>query len=128
MEKSTTCKVTGAVCTTVPFVPLMVRVKLDNGVGLEGATVSVDVPLLPVIVAGLKLVVVPAGAPVTVRATSPVNPLNAVLLTEYVVFPPMITACVAGVADKAIVGTAFTMRSTVVKRVIEPLVPVIVRV
>ena len=115
MVKSTTFNVTGTDCTTAPSVPLMVNVESPVAVTPAVFNVKVDVPVPPVIVVGLKLAVAPVGSPVTVRATSPVSPLNAALLTEYVVFPPMITACVAGVADKAIVGTAFTTRSTVVK-------------
>ena len=92
----------------------MVKVESARGVLPEVVIVRVDVPVLPVIVPGLKLAVAPAGNPVTVSATSPVNPLSAVLETEYVVVPPIATACVAGVADRAKTGTAFTMSVTVV--------------
>ena len=73
---------TANVCTTLPFVPWMVKVESVTGVVPEVVIVSVDVPVLPVIVLGLKLAVVPAGNPVNVSATSPVNPLSAVLDTE----------------------------------------------
>jgi hypothetical protein len=79
--KSTTLRVTGAVCASVPFVPVMVSVELAAGVVLEVVTVSVEVPVLPVIVLGLKLAVAPAGKPVTVSATSPVSPFTAVPVT-----------------------------------------------
>jgi len=78
--KSTTLKVTGVVCTSDPFVPLIVRVELAVGVLLAVVTVSVDVPVLPVIVLGLKLAVAPVGSPVTVNATLPVSPFIAVLV------------------------------------------------
>ena len=78
--KSTTFKVTGAVCTNDPLVPVMVSVELAAGVLLAVVTVNVAVPVLPVIVLGLKLAVAPVGNPVTVRATLPVNPFTAVLV------------------------------------------------
>jgi len=61
---------------------LIVKVEIAGGVTPEVLIVSVDVPVLPVIMAGLKAAVVPAGRPVTVSATSPVSPFSAVLLTE----------------------------------------------
>ena len=79
--KSITLNVTGAVCISVPLVPVMASVELDAGVVPEVVTVSVDVPVLPVIVAGLKLAVAPVGNPATVKATFPGNPFTAVLVT-----------------------------------------------
>lgn len=122
MVKSTTFSVTGTDCVTDPFVPLMANVESAAVVTPDVSTVKVDVPVLPVIVVGLKLDVAPVGSPVTVRCTSPVNPFSAVLLTVYVVVPPTTTGCVAGVADKAKTGTAFTMRRALVKWVRPPLV------
>jgi hypothetical protein len=78
--KSTTLKVTLVVCASVPFVPVIVSVEFAAGVVPEVVTVRVDVPA-PVIVAGLKLAVAPAGNPVTVGVTVPLNPLTAVVLT-----------------------------------------------
>lgn len=77
--KSTTLKVTVAVCADAPLVPVIVSVEFA-GVVPDVVTVRVDVPA-PVIVAGLKLAVAPAGNPVTVRATVPLNPFTAVVLT-----------------------------------------------
>jgi hypothetical protein len=79
--KSTTLNVTGAVCTTVLLVPLIVSVESAAGVAPEVVIVRVDVPVLPTMVEGLKLAVAPAGRPVTVKTTSPVSPFSAVLLT-----------------------------------------------
>ena len=76
--KSFTARVTCAVWTSVPFVPEMVNVGVAAGVEPVVVTVSVDVPVLPVIVAGLKLAVAPVGSPVTVSATLPVSPFTAV--------------------------------------------------
>jgi hypothetical protein len=78
--KSTTLKVTVAVCASVPFVPVIVSVEFAAGVVPEVVIVRIDVPA-PVIVAGLKLAVAPAGNPVTVGVTVPLNPLTAVVLT-----------------------------------------------
>ena len=80
MLKSTTLRVTVVVCTSVPLVPVMVSVELAAGVVPEVVTVSVDVPVLPVIVLGLNEPVAPLGNPVTVSATSPVRPFTAVLV------------------------------------------------
>ena len=79
--KSTTLSVTEVVCDSVPFVPVMVSVELAAGVALEVVTVKVELPVLPVIVLGLKLAVAPAGSPVTLSATLPVSPFTAVLVT-----------------------------------------------
>ena len=125
MVKSPTLNVTGAVCTTVLLAPLIVRVESVAGVAPEVVTVSVDVPVLPTMVEGLKLAVAPTGRPVTVKATSPVSPFSAVLLTAYVVLPPIPTACFAGDAARAKTGTAFTVIVTVVVCVTDPPVPVI---
>src|SRR5438105_1535407 len=103
----------------------MVSVELAAGVVPEVVTVNVDVPVLPVIVAGLKLPVAPVGNPVTVSATFPVSPFTAVLVTVYVTLPPMTTDCVAGVAVKV---KFFTASVTVVVFTSAPLVPVTVRV
>src|SRR5258708_7856604 len=96
--KSTTLKVTGAVCTTAPLVPWMVSVELTVGVVPEVVTVRVDVPVLPTMVEGLKVAVAPVGSPVTVRAMFPVSPFNPVLLTPYVVLPPTPTPSPADTA------------------------------
>ena len=78
--KSTTLTVTVAVCASVPFAPVIVSVEFAAGVVPEVVTVKVDVPA-PVMVAGLKLAVAPAGNPDTAGVTVPLNPLTAVVLT-----------------------------------------------
>ena len=52
--KSVTLNVTVAVCAAVPFVPVIVSVEFAAGVVLLVVIVNVDVPVLPVIVAGLN--------------------------------------------------------------------------
>ena len=95
------------------------------GVVPEVVTVRVEVPVLPVMVAGLKLAVAPAGNPVTVKATSPVNPFTAVLVTVYVTLPPTNTVWLAGEAVKV---KFLTLSVTVAVCTAVPLVPVMVNV
>ena len=90
----------------MPFAPLIVSVELAAGVVPDVVTVSVEVPVLPVMVAGLKLAVAPVGRPAIVSATLPVRPFTAVLVTVYVTLPPGRTDCVAGVAVRVKLVTA----------------------
>ena len=52
----------------------------------------------PVTEVGLKLAVAPAGKPLTLNATEPVNPPDAVTVAVYEVPAPAVTLCEAGVA------------------------------
>jgi len=79
--KSWTDSVTVAVCTAVPLVPVTVSVELAAGVAEVVVTVMVEVPAPPVMVAGLNEAVAPAGKPLTVGVTVPVNPLTAATVT-----------------------------------------------
>jgi len=65
-------------CEMIPLVPVIVNLKVPE-VALLQAPVSfkVDVPE-PVTVAGVKVAVTPAGSPLTLRATAPVNPPDGV--------------------------------------------------
>jgi len=78
--KSCTASVAVAVFDLDPLVPVTVRVEFPPGVAEVVVTVMVELPA-PVIVAGLKLAVAPAGNPVTVGVTVPLNPFNAVVVT-----------------------------------------------
>jgi hypothetical protein len=125
IEKSVTVSVTpAAVCNRGALVPETVRVELAAGVVLEVVTVMVEVPA-PVIVAGLKLAVAPAGNPATVGVTIPLNPFTAVVVTVYVVLPPAETVCVDGVTA-TVKSTTFNV--TVVVCTSVPFVPVMVKV
>jgi hypothetical protein len=76
-------------------------------------------------VVGLKLAVAPTGKPVAARDKFPVSPFTAVLVTVYVVLPPITTDCAAGVT----VNVKFLTESvTVVVLTSAPLVPVTVNV
>jgi hypothetical protein len=75
-----TVSVTPAVCVRVPLVPVMVTVELP--VGVLAVVVMVRVELPPgVIDAGLNVGVAPAGRPVALKLTTPVNPFKAAALT-----------------------------------------------
>src|SRR5579859_102673 len=68
--------VTITVCVRLPLVPVIVRVELPVGVLLLVEMVSVEVPA-PLIDAGLKLAVAPAGKPLALSVTAPLKPLTA---------------------------------------------------
>jgi hypothetical protein len=78
--KSCTASVAVAVLALDPLVPVTVSVELAAGVVLEVVTVIVAVPA-PVMVAGLKLAVVPAGNPATFSVIVPMKPFSAVVVT-----------------------------------------------
>lgn len=65
----------------VPLVPVIVKVELAAGVLAAVVSVMVVVPDPPVMVAGLKLTVAPAGSPLTLGVIVPVNPLTAAKVT-----------------------------------------------
>ncbi len=78
--KSCTASVAVAVLALGPLVPVTVSVEFPPGVAEVVVTVMVEVPA-PVMVAGLKLAVAPAGNPATVGVTTPLKPFNAVVVT-----------------------------------------------
>ena len=69
-----TVRVIEAVCVRLPLVPLTVNVYVPAAVDEDVVTLSVDEPEPPLIEAGLKLVPAPAGTPVALKLTEPVNP------------------------------------------------------
>ena len=71
-----TIKVTVAVCVNVPLVPVTVITFVPTGVEPLVVTLKIAEPEL-VILPGLKVPVAPAGNPLTLKATLPVNPFNA---------------------------------------------------
>jgi hypothetical protein len=120
-------KVTEAVRTFVPFVPLIVNGYVPATVVPVVRTVSVDVPEV-VTEVGANVGVAPVGSPVTLIVTAPVKPPEGVTVAVYVVDAPCTIEREAGVAVtvKSAVETAFTTRVTVVLWLKVPLVPVIV--
>ena len=107
-----------------PLVPIMVNLNVPAGVPLVVETVKTEFPP-PVIEGGLKVPVVPAGKPLTLKVTTPLNPFCGVTTAVYVALAPLLTVCVAG--DGYIVKLD-TDSVTVALRVVLPLVPVIVTV
>jgi hypothetical protein len=74
-----TTKLTVAVCVRLPLIPVIVSVDVPTGVLPVVVTVNVELPV-PVTVAGEKLAVVPAGNPLALSVTAPVNPFSAPIL------------------------------------------------
>ncbi len=75
-----TTKLTVVVCVSAALAPLIVKVEVPTGVLPVVVTVNVELPV-PVIVAGEKLAVAPAGNPLALSAMEPEKPENAVVLT-----------------------------------------------
>src|ERR1700693_1378575 len=122
-----TLRIVVVVLVSEALVPVIVKVKLPGGVLLAVVTDSVE--LLPTLTeVGLKVPVALAGSPLTLKLIEPVNPLIAVVFTEYEVLLPVFTVCVLGAADSAKDAGPLMSRVTVVVLVSEVLVPVIVKV
>ena len=81
---------------SVPLVPVTVTLAVPVAAVLEAVKVTV---LVPVVEAGLKLAVTPAGKPLAARATVPVKPFSG--LTVMVLLPdaPWATERLVGFAD-----------------------------
>jgi hypothetical protein len=87
--------------------------------------VSVDEPE-PGTVAGLNVAVAPEGRALTEKLTGPMNPLSALVLTEYVVDEPAYSDCDCGLTLTVKSGVAFTTTVAFTEWLRVPLVPVIV--
>ena len=72
-----TINVTVVLCTREPLVPVMVTVFVLEAIVLVVVMVNVEEPD-PLIVARLKLAVAPAGKPLAVSVTLPLNQFSAV--------------------------------------------------
>jgi hypothetical protein len=97
-------RVAVVLCVTVLLVPVIVRVEEPRGVPLVVVTVSVELPDPPLMVAGEKVPVAPAGNPPTLNVTVSVKPPEAVMLVVKLVEPPGTTVWVLGLADSVKVG------------------------
>src|ERR1039458_3905754 len=125
-----TVRVPLAVWVKLPLVPVMVSGYVPSGVVELVVTVSVEVPD-PVTVAGEKLAVAPAGSPLALSVTTPLNPFSAPMLVVKVVAFPTTTVCELGVAVRLKFGggwVAATVKLTLAVWVKLPLVPLIVSV
>ena len=128
LEAALTVKLTAAVCTKVPEVPVMVTEEVP-AVAVELA-VKVSV-LVAVARFGLKAAVTPAGKPEAAKLTLPVNPFSSVTVIVLVPpAPPCVIATLVGDAanEKLAVPPVVTVRLTVVVCDSVPEVPVIVTV
>lgn len=94
-----TVRVTVAEWTIVPLVPVIVIVEVPAGVVLAVITVIVEVPE-PDTEAGTKLAVAPAGSPLALKVTVPVNPFTAPTVTVYVALLPCTTVWEDGEAER----------------------------
>jgi hypothetical protein len=65
---------------------------------LVAVTVAVALPD-PVTDAGLNETDVPAGNPLALRVTDPLNPFSAPMVTVHVALPPTVTFCEPGVTE-----------------------------
>ena len=81
----------------VPLVPVTVSVYVPAGVVVLVLTDIVEEPE-PVTEVGLKLALAPVGKPLTLNATAPVKPPDAVTVAVYEVPAPAVTVCDDGVA------------------------------
>src|SRR5215471_3981430 len=109
----------------VPLVAVTVTLAAPVVAVLDAVKVKV---LVPVVEAGLKLAVTPAGRPLTLNATLPLNPPLGVTVTVLVPVPPWATVTAVAVREKSGGCTAFTVRLIVVVLVSAPLEPVTVTV
>lgn len=110
-----TTKVTVVECARLPLVPVIVKGKLPDGVVVLVVTEMVDEPE-PITEAGLKVAFAPAGNPLMVKLTFPLNPPDPVTVAVYDVPAPAVTVCEDGVAEmeKSPTTTGVTVRLTVV--------------
>lgn len=119
-----TTRVTPTVLVKPPPTPLTTSEYVPTGVLLPLVlTVSVE-PVVPGF--GLKLPLAPAGSPLTVNRTDPVNPPLRPIVRAYVVDEPRTTELLEGDAVNAKFGGAVTTRVTDAVCVVPPLVPLIV--
>ena len=105
------------------LVPLIVKVNVPAGVCLVVEIVTTVFPP-PVIEVGLKVAVVLAGKPLTLKVTTPPNPFIGLTVAVYDVLDPLLTVCAAGDGTMVKLDTASV---TDALRVVLPLVPVMVK-
>src|SRR5262249_57169122 len=79
--------------------PVPVTVTVAGPVVAVPDAVKVNVVLFPVVEAGEKLAVTPAGSPLALKATLPVNPPVRAMVSVLVTLAPRLTARLFGLAD-----------------------------
>jgi hypothetical protein len=112
---------------SVPLTAVTVTVAAPRVAVLEAVKVRV---LVPVVEAGLKAAVTPAGNPLVLSAAEPVNPPEGVTVRTLEPVPTCATETLAGLADKVKLGvwTAVTVKLMLAVCVSVPLTPVTVTV
>lgn len=120
-----TVKVIGVVAVKVPLAPVIITVAEVKVAVLDALNVTV---LLPVVEAGLKEAVTPAGSPLALKATLLLNPPVGSTVIMLLAVAPCVTDTLAGLAERVNPGATdgFTVRLTDVVWVRLPLVPVTV--
>jgi hypothetical protein len=123
---SLTVRLTGVVRVNAPLVPVTLIVAAPSGAALDTERVRTLLP--PVAGLGLKFAVTPAGSPLALNVTPPVNPPLRVTAIVLVPLAPRLTVRLAGLAEMAKSGVcaSLTVRPTVAVRVRVPPLPVIV--
>ncbi len=105
----------------LPLVPVTVTFEVPTVAVLDAVRVSV---LVPVVEAGLKLAVTPAGRPLAASATVPLNPFNGPTVRALVAVPPCAIEILVGFAWSEKSGLVpVTVKAMVALCVNEPLVP-----
>ena len=114
-------------CVIVPLVPVIDTLYVPAGVLVCESKFTTLVPL-PLSEEGAKLAFAPAGRPLALRDTLPVRPPTKVRVMVLVGFVPAGNETAAGEAEMVKLGSAVTVRASVAVSVVEPLVPVTVKV
>ena len=104
-----TVRVIGVVADRLPLEPVIVTVAVVSVAVLDALNVTV---LVPVVEAGLKEAVTPAGSPLAAKATLLLNPPVGRTVITLLAVAPCVTDRVAGLAERVNPGVAgaFTVR------------------
>jgi hypothetical protein len=123
-----TVRLMGILCVKPPLTPVIVTVACPVVAVFDAA--KVRALAFPVVEAGLKLAVTPAGNPLALNATLPVNPPVRVIVIVLIPLAPRSIVKLVGFAtsEKSGVGCWTTVRVIVVVCVNPPPVPVMVTV
>src|SRR5262245_6015140 len=111
-----------------PPLPVTVTLATPRVAVLEAVRFRMLLP--PVVDGGVKVAVTPAGNPLALSATLPVNPPVRVIVIVLVPLAPRVIVTLGGAAESVKLGvaTSFTVRPTVVERLRPPPLPLIVTV
>jgi hypothetical protein len=122
---ATTVRAMEVMCERVPLVPVTATDVVPSVAVVDAVNVNVLVPAVDI---GLKAAVTPAGKPLAVKATAPVNPPLGVTVMVVDAVPPRGTVTLAGMAEseKSGTGGAVTVSAMGVECVSAPLVQVMI--